>query len=173
MSLIKSEDPVAYGAEKWEPPAVTPNDPIVEDAIIEDALVILRSRLRQPGETMDGGTAARKFVALKLGQLEHEVFAVLFLDNRNCIIEHEEMFRGTIDQAAVHPREIAKRALALNAKAVILAHNHPSGEATPSHADKRLTKLVTDALGLLDIRVLDHIVVGGADTASMAEMGMM
>ncbi len=98
-----------------------------------------------------------------------EVFAIVFLDNRHRVIAYEELFYGTIDGASVHPREIVRKALEHNAAAVILAHNHPSGIAEPSTADERLTSRVREALGLIDVRVLDHIIVGGDTTYSFAE----
>ena len=104
---------------------------------------------------------------------EREVFGVLFLDNRHRLIALEEMFLGTVDGASVHPREVVKRALKLNAAAVILAHNHPSGVAEPSQADELITTRVRDALALVDIRVLDHLVVGGNVVTSMAERGLI
>jgi DNA repair protein RadC len=101
------------------------------------------------------------------------VFTCLFLDNRHRVIECEELFRGTIDGASVHPREVVKRALQLNAAALILAHNHPSGVAEPSQADQQLTRRLREALGLVDIRVLDHLVVGDGEAVSFAERGLL
>ena len=102
-----------------------------------------------------------------------EVFAALFLDTRHRVICFEELFSGTIDGASVHPREVVRRALAHNAAAVILSHNHPSGVAEPSDADRRVTERLRDALSLVDVRVLDHIVVGDRETASFAERGWL
>ena len=113
------------------------------------------------------------FLRLKLGTLEHEVFAVVFLDNRHRLIEYRELFRGTIDNTTVYPREVAKEALALNAAAVILAHNHPSGVAEPSQADELITHRLKDALAIVDIRVLDHLIVAGAQVVSLAERGVL
>lgn len=110
---------------------------------------------------------------LKLAQLEHEVFAVIFLDNRHRLIEYRELFRGTVDNTTVYPREIAKEALARNAAAVILAHDHPSGVPEPSDADRLITRRVRDALELLDVRVLDHLVVGGDEIVSLASRGLL
>ena len=101
------------------------------------------------------------------------MFAALFLDNRHRVIRYEELFRGTIDGASVHPREVVKAALKLNAAALIFAHNHPSGVAEPSHADERLTRRLRDALGLVDIRVLDHVVIGDQQMVSFAERGLL
>jgi DNA repair protein RadC len=101
------------------------------------------------------------------------VFCVLFLTNRHRVIAFEEMFRGTIDGATVHPREVVKQALRLNAAAVILAHNHPSGVSEPSRADEAITRRLRDALALVDIRVLDHLIVGGSEITSLAERGLL
>ena len=110
---------------------------------------------------------------LQIGVLEHEVFCVVFLDAQHWLIALKEMFRGTVTQTSVYPREVVKESLALNAAAVILAHNHPSGAAEPSRADEFLTQTLKTALALVDVRVLDHLVVAGADTVSMAARGLV
>ena len=115
----------------------------------------------------------RRFLQVKLAALEHEVFAVLMLDAQHCLIEYVELFRGTISQTSVYPREVVKEALARNAAAVILAHNHPSGLAEPSRADELLTHRLKSALELIDVRVLDHFIVGGRGTMSFAERGLL
>lgn len=115
----------------------------------------------------------RHYLEMKLGSHPYEVFATLFLDNRHRVIAFEELFRGTIDGASVHPREVVRRALRHNAAAVILAHNHPSGISEPSHADQRITQRLRDALKLIDVRVLDHIVVGAGESTSLAERGLL
>lgn len=115
----------------------------------------------------------RAFLKARLRQFTREVFACLFLDNRHRVIHFEELFSGTIDGASVHPREVVKRALFHNAAAVIFAHNHPSGVAEPSHADRAITLRLRDALALVDVRVLDHFVVGDADVVSFAERGLL
>jgi DNA repair protein RadC len=115
----------------------------------------------------------REYLAVHYVGMEREVFGCLFLDNRHRLIAVEEMFLGTIDGASVHPREVVKRALKLNAAAVILAHNHPSGVAEPSQADELITARIRDALALVDIRVLDHLVVGGTTVTSFAERGLI
>ncbi|MBP8924419.1 MAG: DNA repair protein RadC [Pseudomonadales bacterium] len=125
------------------------------------------------GHALGSPAEVRQFLQLKMRYLPHEVFACLFLDNQHAVICYEELFRGTIDGASVYPREIVKRALALNAAAVIFAHNHPSGVAEPSQADQRLTQRLKVALGTVDIRVLDHFVVGEADALSFAERGLL
>ena len=114
-----------------------------------------------------------RFVALSLQHCPHEVFAVLFLDARNRLLAAEELFRGTLSQTVVYPREVARRALERNAAAVILAHNHPSGVAEPSRADEALTRALREALALVDVRVLDHMVVGAAGAVSFAERGLL
>lgn len=125
------------------------------------------------GQALGSPAEVRQFLQLKLRGLPHEVFACLFLDNQHAIISYEELFRGTIDGASVYPREIVKRALALNAAALIFAHNHPSGVAEPSQADQRLTQRLKSALGTVDIRVLDHFVIGDAEALSFAERGLL
>jgi len=117
--------------------------------------------------------AVRDYLTVHYAGQEREVFGCLFLDNRHRLIAVEEMFLGTVDGASVHPREVVKRALKLNAAAVILAHNHPSGVAEPSQADELITTRLRDALALVDIRVLDHLVVGGATVTSFVERGLI
>ncbi len=114
-----------------------------------------------------------EFLKLKNAALEHEVFSVMFLNTQHKLIAFENMFTGSIKSASVYPREIAKRALALNAAALILVHNHPSGCPTPSEADKRITKNIKNVMELLDIEVLDHFITGGPDAVSFATFGLM
>lgn len=116
--------------------------------------------------------ATKEFLTYKLAGYEREVFAVMMLDNQHQLIEFNELFFGTIDTAHVYPREVVKAVLAVNASAVIFAHNHPSGETEPSSADKQITKRLTDALGLIDVRVLDHIIIGRTPV-SFAERGLL
>lgn len=147
-----------------------------EDRVIAQALAILEKRLlsRREGDVvLQAPEDVRHFLKLKLAEREHEVFAVLFLDNRHRVIAFEEMFRGTIDGAAVYPREVVKRSLELNAAALILGHNHPSGDTDPSGADKALTDRLKNALGLVDIRLLDHFIVGEGGLHSFAEHGLL
>ena len=115
----------------------------------------------------------KDFVALKLGGLLYEVFAVLFLDAQQRLLRMEEMFRGTVTQTSVYPREIVRRALEINASAVVLAHNHPSGVAEPSRADDHLTQTLRAALQLIDVKVLDHLIVGRGVVVSLSERGML
>ncbi|MEA3174927.1 MAG: repair protein RadC [Gammaproteobacteria bacterium] len=134
---------------------------------------------RQLSETLRAGPclssprATRDFLSARLRDLEHEVFCCLFLDKRHRLIQFEELFRGTIDGASVHPREIVKIALQRNCAAIIIAHNHPSGVAEPSQADEFITQRVKEALALVDIRLLDHIIVGDGNCVSLAERGLI
>ena len=117
--------------------------------------------------------AVRDYLRLHLGARQAETFVVLFLDSQHRLLACEDMFHGTLTKTAVYPREVVKRALALNAGAVILAHNHPSGVAEPSQADRMLTSAMQQALGLVDVRVLDHFVVAGRQVLSFAQQGLM
>jgi len=149
-------------------------DTLSDDTVIQAALNILEERIsysvNAPSLTSPGDS--RDYVKLKLAQYEHEVFACLFLDQRHHVIAFEEMFRGTIDGCSVYPKEVVKEAINHNAAAVIFAHNHPSGNAEPSQADQQITKRLKDALSLIDVRVLDHLIVG-EDVVSFAERGLI
>ena len=127
----------------------------------------------QRGNVLDSPDQTRGFLAAQLRDYAFEVFACLFLDNRHRVIAFEELFRGTINGASVHPREVVKKALGHNAAAVILAHNHPSGVAEPSEADRHITRQLISALALVEVRVLDHLVVGDGEAVSFAERGLM
>jgi DNA repair protein RadC len=140
--------------------------------IIAAARRAMSHRVRR-GTAMDSPRAVLEFLTVKLGHLEHELFAVLLLDTRHRLIEYVELFRGTIDGASVHPREVVKLALARNAAALVLAHPHPSGTTEPSHADELVTRRLKDALALVDIRVLDHVIVAGGEAISFAERGLI
>jgi DNA repair protein RadC len=141
-------------------------------AVLEIARRVLAQQLaEQP--LFDAPQTVKDYLALHLRPLAHEAFAVLFLDTRHRLLTLEVMFRGTLAHTSVHPREIVKRALALNAAAVVLAHNHPSGAAEPSRADELLTQAVRAALQLVDVRVLDHLVVGAGSVLSFAERGLL
>ncbi|MFU2070960.1 RadC family protein [Bordetella hinzii] len=144
--------------------------PAPADTILEAARQVIDQKM-QRGTPFDAPATVKSYLRTKLAGFEHEVFAVLFLDSRHRLIDYTEMFRGTIDSAEVHPREVVKEALRCNAAAVILSHNHPSGDPTPSAADRALTARLKQALGLVDVRVLDHVVVAGDSTASFAERG--
>lgn len=123
--------------------------------------------------SLENPNAARDFLVAKLGMLEHEVFATIFLDNRHRVIAFEILFTGSIAGASVYPREVVKHALKHNACAVIFAHNHPSGVPEPSHADREITRELKDALRYVEVRVLDHIIVGGNQTTSFAQRGLL
>ena len=125
------------------------------------------------GEKLTSPDATRRFLKELLGGREHEVFVMITVDSRHRVIETHELFRGTIDRAHVYPREVVKTAVADNAAAVIVAHNHPSGEAEPSQADMAITRRLRDALGLLDIRLLDHFIVGYGELTSFAQRGLI
>jgi DNA repair protein RadC len=155
------------------PPSLARGLPAPEQAVIDAALAILARRVREPGTVIDSPGAARELVRLHLAQCERERFGVLFVDSQHAVIGFEVLFEGTLTQTAVMPREIVRRALQLNAGAVILAHNHPSGSAEPSKADAMLTVALKQALALVDVRVLDHVVVGWTGIVSMAERGLM
>lgn len=143
-------------------------------ALLQAALELgrryLECRLRRGG-LLGCPSDTRQFLAARLRRHEHEVFACLFLDNRHRLICFEELFHGTVNGASVHPREIAKRALGHNAAAVIIAHNHPSGVAEPSQADRAITGRIRDAMALIDVRLMDHFVVGDGEIVSFAERG--
>ena len=140
------------------------------DAILEAARSVVDHRMQRGASFVDPKAYAEFFQA-KLAGLEREVFAVVMLDTRHRLIEYAELFQGTIDGAEVHPREVARRALRCNAAAVIVAHNHPSGSPEPSAADRAVTVRLKQALALVDVRLLDHIIVGGTKTISMAATG--
>jgi DNA repair protein RadC len=130
------------------------------------------SRLRGQ-DVLTSPDATRDYLKMRLYGSPHEIFACLFLDNRHRVICYEELFRGTIDGASVHPREVVRHVIRTNAAAVIFAHNHPSGVAEPSQADLRITQRLKEALALIDVRVLDHVIVGDGQGTSLAERGLL
>lgn len=145
-------------------------------AQLQAALELSRRHLRERllrGDTLTDPQATRRYLMARLRDSSHEIFACLFLDTRHRVIRYEELFHGTIDGASVHPREVVRRALQHNAAAVILAHNHPSGITEPSDADRRITMRLRDALGLIDVRVLDHFIIGDGEPVSFAERGIL
>lgn len=142
---------------------------MTDEEILHRALTILENRLHKPEHYFTQPNDTSTYLKLQFNGLEHESFRVMFLDSQHGLIQEEEMFRGTIDGASVYPREVVKAAIKFNAAAVIFAHNHPSGICEPSQADKHITQRLKEALGLVDIRVLDHIVVGGNQSFSFAE----
>lgn len=139
-------------------------------AVLEMARRHLAEQL-QKGDALTSPELTRHYLSARIRDRDHEVFVCLFLDNQNRVIRYEELFRGTIDGAAVYPREVVKKALAVGAAAIIFAHNHPSGVAEPSRADRSITERLRQALGLVDIRVLDHLVIGDGEVVSFAERG--
>ena len=147
-----------------------------DDQLIAHACQVLEQRLRYRADRSESGLespdAVRDLLRLRLSELEHEVFAILFLDHRHRLIAIEEMFRGTIDGASVHAREVVKATLKHNASRVILAHNHPSGVAAPSRSDEVITRRLKEALALIEVTVLDHFIVGDS-IVSFAEQGLL
>lgn len=165
MISVKSGTPAPYTTENN-----------VGDAVIEQALKIIQDRLKTPEMALTSPSLVSDYLVLRMAQFEDEHFSVILLDNQHRVIGFENVFRGTIDGASVYPRGIVKLALAYNAAAVILCHNHPSGNPEPSGADKQLTERLRDSLALIDVRVLDHIIVGGCSqtlTYSFAEQGLL
>ncbi|GAA0739732.1 DNA repair protein RadC [Ideonella azotifigens] len=142
------------------------------EEVLHEARQVLSQWIRR-GPELTSPQEVREYLSLQIGLLEHEVFAILFLDSQHRVLACKEMFRGTVSQTSVYPREVVKEALALNAAAVILAHNHPSGLAEPSRADEAVTSGLKAALALVDVRVLDHLVVAGAAAVSFAERGLL
>ena len=125
------------------------------------------------GESLRSPADTEAFLKAHMRDLDHELFCCLFLDNRHRVLSFSKLFRGTIDGTSVYPREVVKEALAINAAAVILAHNHPSGVAEPSQADERITQRLKSALDLVDIRLLDHLIIGDGDATSLARRGLV
>lgn len=150
----------------------TINKPVTEQDILDIANMLLarrfkrRTKLTSPDQT-------REYFKLKLARYEYEVFCCMFLNNQNQVLAFEELFRGTINETSIYPREVVKRALSLNAAAIIFVHNHPSGDPEPSQADKHITLKLKYALELVDVRVLDHFVVAGDSSISLVERGLL
>ncbi len=167
---VRSEKPAGYETGGAEHDTQTREQ---ENIVIEHALAILDQRMFRHGEALISPRDSAAFQKLKLGGYQWEVFGVLFLDNRHRVLAFEEMFRGTLDGASVHPREVVRAALNHNAAAVILSHNHPSGVAEPSAADRNITRQLRDALQLIGVRVLDHLVIGAGEPTSMAARGLI
>lgn len=165
--LLDSEQGALCGA-----PGVGPAKAVQILAALELGRRYLESTLQREA-VLSSPEQTRLFLKARLRPHAHEVFACLFLDNRHRVIRFEELFGGTIDGASVYPREVVKRALHHNAAAVIFAHNHPSGVAEPSPADRAITQRLREALGLVDVRVLDHLVVGDGEVVSFAERGLL
>ncbi|ECG8988812.1 DNA repair protein RadC [Salmonella enterica] len=154
------------------PPPVAEMSPYAQRTI-RRALNIIREHLNEPGEAFTSSCSLRDWLRLHLALLEREEFSLLWLDNQNRLITHETLFKGTINSTEIHSREVVKSGLKYNAAAAILAHNHPSGHAEPSKADRQITEHLKTTLNLVDIRLLDHLVIGGMDIVSFAERGWL
>jgi DNA repair protein RadC len=162
---------------------LTPSCLLVRDAqgecraaSIDEVMTVARqaiARRVRRGTSLTSPRLVRDFLFTRLSELEHEIFVALFMDAQNRLIEYEELFRGTLTQTSVYPREVVKAALMNNAAAVIFAHNHPSGVPEPSRADELLTQTLKQALSLVDVKVVDHIIVAGPETVSFAECGRL
>jgi len=147
---------------------------VSDDDIIQQALAVMENRMRYAsGPTLTKPEHVCSYLRLRLGELEREVFAVIFLDSQHRLISYQELFLGTLAETSVHPREVVKLALKYNAAAVIFSHNHPSGHVEPSNSDIRITKALKSALDMMDVRVLDHIVVSATSSTSFAERGLL
>ncbi|MEG1347884.1 MAG: DNA repair protein RadC [Hafnia sp.] len=147
--------------------------PLNEQRIIRRALRLLEKYQCQPGEAFTSTVFTKTWLQLQMANLEREVFIVMYLDNQHCLLERETLFAGTLNHTEVHAREVVKSALRHNAAAVIIAHNHPSGTTDISKADRVVTKRIANALSLVEVRLLDHLVVGGCDVVSFAECGWL
>ena len=143
-----------------------------ERKVLQRAARIMEREIRY-GDTLSNPAKVKEFLNYRYALLEHEVFGMITLDNRHRVIEYVELFRGTVDGASVFPREVVKSVLQLNAAAVIFSHNHPSGIAEPSDADIAITGKLKEALALIDVRVLDHLIIGHNTSASLAERGLL
>jgi DNA repair protein RadC len=162
LNLLRAEDAPAYQA--------LPQD---SDHIIEQAINLLRQKLKEPGVALTSPEATKRYLALRIATQEREVFGCLWLDNQHRVLEDEPLFLGTIDGASVYPREVVKACLARNAAAVIFYHNHPSGICEPSSADQAITQKLKSSLQAVDVRVLDHVIIGGIHGYSFAEHGLL
>ena len=164
MPQVRTESPAYY---------TTDHNLEAENAVLDQALTILGRRLRTSEDPISSPDMMRDYLRLRIAHLDYEVFGAVWLDNRHRVLDIGEIFRGTIDGSSVFPREVVKDALRVGAAAVIVYHNHPSGEATPSSADMRITDRLKQALALFDIRLLDHFIVGSDQFTSMAERGLV
>lgn len=164
LSAVLNESVATYGPE----PKVKTKLQVAKELVRRSLL----ERLCQ-GNALNSPSSVREYLRITLAGREHEVFLVLFLDAQNRVLNSEEMFRGTLTQTSVYPREVVKRSLFHNAGAVIFAHNHPSGVAEPSHADETLTQALKRALALVDVKVLDHFIVASSSVMSFAERGLL
>ena len=144
-----------------------------DDWIIRQAIALLEQRVFKKGPSLERPAAVKDYLRLKLVAEPNEIFAVVFLDNQHQVLAYEPLFKGTVDQTSVYPRVVVQRALALNASALILAHQHPSGNTEPSAADRVITERLKSALATVDVRVLDHFIVGKGSPYSFAEAGLL
>lgn len=145
---------------------------VAAEEILGIASKIIEGRIAR-GESLNSPADTKRYLALELGLVPHEVFCCIFLDSRHRVISFDRMFNGTINGSSVYPREVVRAALRENAAAVVFAHNHPSGNPEPSQADRSITRQLVEACKLVDVRVIDHVVVGGAQTVSFAERGWL
>jgi len=166
---MRNETPFNINDETGE---YTATRPLSADDILLQAWLIRKEQVKR-GTKIGSPTETKEYLKAELGAREREAFGALFLDTRHRVLEFEILFYGTIDGATVYPREIIKRALQLNAAAIICSHNHPSGECEPSLADQAITRRIKEALAMVEIRLLDHLVVSPTDVVSMAERGML
>ena len=156
-------------AHQEDPPAYNAGG---DDAVVAHALRILEQRVNR-SQMMDTPQAVKEYLCVRAAGLEHEQFCALWLDTHHRVLHFDVLFRGTQAQTSIYPREVLKRALQLNAAAVIFSHNHPSGYPEPSRSDEMLTQTLKSALHMIDVRVLDHIVTGGHLSVSFAERGLL
>jgi DNA repair protein RadC len=147
-------------------------EPATAEQILAAARHVLAHRVRR-GATLNSPRSVREYLTVKLGALDHEIFGLILVDGRHRVIEYVELFRGTIDGASVHPREVVKLVLEKQASAVLPVHNHPSQVSEPSHADEAITRRLREALALVDVRILDHLIVAGPEVLSFAERGLL
>ena len=147
-------------------------NPVEQQSLITLALTLLEEKHR-PGEALTSPADTRRYLRLRLADYQNEVFGCVFLSNRHQVIEVAELFQGTIDGASVYPRVVVQKALECNAAALVLYHNHPSGIAEPSLADEAITRRLRDALALIDVRIIDHLVVTAGEAFSFADKGMI
>lgn len=170
----------AFQVMEYQPGIYIVDTPVTDEDILEKSAEILLKRAKTNKEVFADPKISKRFLQNKMVDYEHEVFSVLFLDNRHQLIKYEEIFRGTIDGSSVYPREIVKLSLKYNAAALIISHNHPSGIPMPSTADEHITHRLKEALALVDIRLIDHIIIGSVSSekcpggiASLAELGLL
>jgi DNA repair protein RadC len=147
-------------------------NPEEQQSLMHLALTLLEEKHR-PGEALTSPDDTQRYLRLRLAGYQNEVFGCVFLSNRHRVIEVVELFQGTIDGASVHPRVVVQKALACNAAALIIFHNHPSGVCEPSHADEAITRRLREALTLIDVRIIDHLIVTGGASISLAESGLL